>query len=200
MNKTNHHTKKRLIIGISGASGAVLAIEILKLLNEIEGWETHLVISEGAKKTIILETNYTIDYISELADKVYSINDIGASIASGTFKVEGMIVIPCSMKTVAGIACGYSDNLIARAADVTIKENRKLILAIRESPLSAIHLRNMLLLSKLGVIIMPLMISYYNKPHNLEEVNKNFAIRILDKFGVNIDGFLRWGEEEIEYE
>lgn len=200
MNKTNHHTKKRLIIGISGASGAVLAIEILKLLNEIDGWETHLVISEGAKKTIILETNYTIDYVSGLADKVYSINDIGASIASGTFKVEGMIVIPCSMKTVAGIACGYSDNLIARAADVTIKENRKLILAIRESPLSAIHLRNMLFLSKLGVIIMPLMIAYYNKPHNLEEVNKNFAIRILDKFGVNIDGFLRWGEEEIEYE
>lgn len=187
-------TKKRLVLGISGASGAILAIEILKSLKENNEWEVHLVISDGAMKTIELETDYNLDDINKLADKTYSIKDIGASIASGTFKTEAMIIIPCSMKTVAGIACGYSDNLLLRAADVTIKENRKLILAVRESPLSAIHLRNMLSLASLGVTIMPLMISYYNRPNTLEEVNRNFVARILDKIGIEADGFTRWGE------
>jgi len=187
-------TKKRLVLGISGASGAILAIEILKLLKENNEWEVHLVISKGAKKTIALETDYKLDDINNLADKTYAIEDIGASIASGTFKTEGMIIIPCSMKTVAGIACGYSDNLLLRAADVTIKENRKLILAVRESPLSTIHLKNMLSLANLGVTIMPLMISYYNKPHTLEEINRNFVARILDKIGIEADGLDRWGE------
>lgn len=187
-------TKKRLVLGISGASGAILAIEILKSLKKNNEWEVHLVISDGATKTIELETDYKLDDINKLADKTYSIKDIGASIASGTFKTEGMIIIPCSMKTVAGIACGYSDNLLLRAADVTIKENRKLILAVRESPLSTIHLKNMLSLANLGVTIMPLMISYYNRPHTLEEINRNFVARILDKIGIEADGFTRWGE------
>lgn len=187
-------TKKRLVLGISGASGAILAIDILKSLKENNEWEVHLVISDGAVKTIELETDYKLDDINKLADKTYSIKDIGASIASGTFKTEAMIIIPCSMKTVAGIACGYSDNLLLRAADVTIKENRKLILAVRESPLSTIHLKNMLSLANLGVTIMPLMISYYNRPHTLEEVNRNFVARILDKIGIETDDFVRWGE------
>lgn len=187
--------KKRLIIGISGASGVVLAIEVLKILKNYNEWESHLIITEGAEKTIPLETEYSVEEVKKLADKVYLQKDIAASIASGSYRAEGMLIIPCSMKTVAGVASGYSDNLLLRAADVTIKENRKLILAVRESPLSPIHLKNMLYLSKLGVVIMPLMVSYYSKPKTIEEMNRNLAYRILDKFGVEVQGMYRWGDE-----
>ncbi|OAA90442.1 UbiX family flavin prenyltransferase [Clostridium ljungdahlii] len=189
--------KKRLVIGMSGASGAILGIEILKILREYSEWETHLVISKGAEETIAGETNYKLKDVTDLADKVYSIKDIGASIASGTFKTEGMIIVPCSMKTVAGIACGYSDNLLLRAADVIIKEKRKLILVARECPLSTIHLRNMLSLSELGVIIMPPMVSYYNKPVDINDLNKHIIGKILDRFGIEISGFNRWGESDV---
>lgn len=190
------NNKKRLVIGMSGASGAILGIEILKILKENSHWETHLVISRGAEETIIQETEYKPMEVMNLADKVYSIKDIGASIASGTFKAEGMIIVPCSMKTVAGIACGYSDNLLLRAADVTIKERRKLVIVARESPLSTIHLRNMLSLSELGGIIVPPMISYYNKPANLEDLNRHVIGKILDKFDIEVNGFNRWGESD----
>lgn len=183
---------KRLIVGISGASDIILGIEMLKIIKENVGWQIHLVISKSAKQILSYESKYKIDDLVCLADKVYSIEDIGANIASGTFKSEGMIVIPCSMKTVAGIACGYSDNLLLRAADVIIKEKRKLILVPRESPLSVIHLKNMLFLAQLGVIIMPPMITYYNNPHNLEEVNRQIIGNILDKFGIQVSGFYRW--------
>ncbi|WP_326513417.1 UbiX family flavin prenyltransferase [Clostridium intestinale] len=187
--------KKRLVVGMSGASGAILGIELLKILKENPEWETHLVISRGAEETILQETTYKLEEVGVLADKVYSNKDIGASIASGTFKTEGMIVIPCSMKTVAGIASGYSDNLLLRAADVVIKEKRKLILAARETPLSTIHLRNMLTLSELGAHIIPPMVSYYNKPANIEDLNKHIVSKILDKFDIEVEGFRRWGEE-----
>lgn len=190
----NIKNKKRLVIGISGASGAVLGIEILKILRENTDWETHLVISRGAELTIPKETEYTLEDVMHLADKVYDINNIGAGIASGTFKTDGMIIVPCSMKTVAGIASGYSDNLLLRAADVTIKERRNLILVTRESPLSTIHLRNMLTLSELGAFIIPPMISYYNKPLCLEDMNRHIVGKILDKFGIDVSGFNRWGE------
>lgn len=186
--------KKRLVIGMSGASGAVLGIELLKALKENPEWETHLVISRGAEETILQETNYKPEEVMNLADKAYCINDIGASIASGTFKTEGMIVVPCSMKTVAGIACGYSDNLLLRAADVTIKERRSLILVTRECPLSTIHLRNMLTLSELGAVIMPPVATYYNKPESLEDMNRHIIGKILDRFGIELDGFNKWGE------
>lgn len=186
--------KKRLVIGMSGASGAVLGIELLKALKENPEWETHLVISRGAEETILQETNYKPEEVMNLADKAYCINDIGASIASGTFKTEGMIVVPCSMKTVAGIACGYSDNLLLRAADVTIKERRGLILVTRECPLSTIHLRNMLTLSELGAVIMPPVATYYNKPESLEDMNRHIIGKILDRFGIELDGFNKWGE------
>jgi 4-hydroxy-3-polyprenylbenzoate decarboxylase len=187
-------SKKRLVIGMSGASGAILGIEILKILREYPEWETHLVISKGAEQTIIQETKYKPIEVIDLADKVYSVKDIGASIASGTFKTEGMVIIPCSMKTVAGIACGYSDNLLLRAADVTIKEKRKLVIAARECPLSTIHLRNMLSLSELGAIIIPPMMSYYNKPTSIEDLNLHIIGKILDKFNIEVSGFNRWGE------
>ncbi|AZV56705.1 UbiX family flavin prenyltransferase [Clostridium sp. AWRP] len=189
--------KRRLIIGMSGASGAILGIEILKILREYSEWETHLVISKGSEETIAGETNYKLEDVMDLADKAYSIKDIGASIASGTFKTEGMIIVPCSMKTLAGIACGYSDNLLLRAADVIIKEKRKLVLVARECPLSTIHLRNMLSLSELGVIIMPPMVSYYNKPADINDLNKHIIGKILDRFGIEVSGFNRWGENDV---
>ncbi len=187
--------KKRLVVGMSGASGAILGIELLKILKENPEWETHLVISRGAEATILQETTYKLEEVGTLADKVYSIKDIGAGIASGTFKTEGMIILPCSMKTLAGIASGYSDNLLLRAADVTIKEKRKLILAVRETPLSTIHLRNMLTLSELGAYIIPPMVTYYNKPESIEDMNHHIVAKILDKFDIEVDGFKRWGEE-----
>lgn len=190
------NNKKRLVIGMSGASGAILGIEMLRILKENSQWETHLVISRGAEETIIQETEYEPMEVMNLADKVYSVKDIGASIASGTFKAEGMIIVPCSMKTVAGIACGYSDNLLLRAADVMIKERRKLVIVARESPLSTIHLRNMLSLSELGAIIVPPMISYYNKPASLEDLNRHVIGKILDKFDIEVNGFNRWGESD----
>lgn len=186
--------KKRLVIGISGASGAILGIELLKILQQNTEYETHLVISRGAEETIPQETRYRLSEVMELADCIYNVKNIGASIASGTFKTEGMIVIPCSMKTAAGIACGYSDNLLLRAADVTMKERRKLVLVTRETPLSTIHLRNMLTLSELGAVIMPPMVSYYNKPANLEEMNRHILGKILDQFGIEIERYKRWGE------
>lgn len=191
MKKTN---KKRLVIGMSGASGALLGIQMLEILKENPKWESHLVISKGAEETIKQETEYTIEDVIKLADNAYSIKDIGASIASGTFKTEGMVIVPCSMKTVAGIACGYSDNLLLRAADVTIKERRNLVLVARESPLSTIHLRNMLTLSELGAIIIPPMITYYNKPNNLNDLNRHIIGKVLDRFGIEVNGFNRWGE------
>lgn len=194
MKKTN---KKRLVIGMSGASGASLGIQMLEILRENTEWESHLVISKGAEETIKQETEYTVEDVMKLADKVYAIKDIGANIASGTFKTEGMVIVPCSMKTVAGIACGYSDNLLLRAADVTIKERRNLVLVARESPLSTIHLRNMLSLSELGAIIMPPMITYYNKPHDINDLNRHIIGKVLDRFGIEIRGFNRWGENNI---
>ncbi len=190
--KTNN--KKRLVIGMSGASGAILGIDILKTLKDNPEWETNLVISRGAELTIAEETEYTLDAVIQLADKVYDIKNIGASIASGTFKTEGMIIVPCSMKTVAGVACGYSDNLLLRAADVTIKERRNLVVVPRESPLSTIHLRNLLALAKAGAMIIPPMVTYYNQPLSLADMNRHIIGKILDKFGIEVVGFTRWGE------
>jgi flavin prenyltransferase len=188
------NNKKRLVVGMSGASGAILGIEVLKVLRENPEWETHLVISKGAELTILEETEYTLDEVKGLAEKVYDINNIGESIASGTFKTEGMIIVPCSMKTVAGIASGYSDNLLLRAADVTIKERRNLVIVARESPLSTIHLRNLLVLAQAGAIIIPPMVTYYNKPISLEDMNRQIVGKILDKFGIEVAGFNRWSE------
>jgi len=185
---------KRIVIGMSGASGAILGIELLQMLQSYPGVESHLVISQGAEKTILHETKYTLQDVVDMADVAYPIENIGASIASGTFKAEGMIIVPCSMKTLAGIACGYSDNLLLRAADVTIKEKRKLILVARESPLSPIHLKNMCTLSDYGATIMPPMLTYYNKPTSIEDMNRHIIGKILNCFGLEMAGFNRWGE------
>lgn len=191
-NMTN--AKKRLVIGMSGASGAILGITMLNILKDYPEWESHLVITRGAELTIQDETNYTIEQVKNLADEVYDIYNIGDKLASGTFKTEGMVIIPCSMKTVAGVASGYSDNLLLRAADVALKEGRKLVLVARESPLSLIHLRNMTACTEAGAIILPPMITYYNKPLSIDDMNKHIVAKILDNFGIEVKGFKRWGE------
>ncbi len=186
---------KRLVVGISGASGAILAIELLKAMSVMPGWETHLVVSDGARRTIAHETPYTIEQVAALATRHHPIEDVGALVASGTFKTAGMVVVPCSMKTVAGIATGYSDNLLLRAADVAIKERRKLVLVARESPLSPVHLRNLQAVSDLGVVILPPVLTFYNHPSGIEDMTRHIVGKVLDVFGIELPRFQRWGQE-----
>jgi len=184
---------KRIIIGISGASGIQLGVAILQVLRDCPDWETHLVMTHGAEVTLGFETDKTPDAVKAMADVVHPIDDLAASISSGTFKTEGMIVAPCSMKTAAGIANGYSENLLLRAADVVIKERRRLLLVPRESPLSSIHLRNLLTLSELGVFILPPVPAFYQKPKDMNDVIKHITGRALSYFGIETDLFRPWG-------
>lgn len=185
--------KRRIVLGVSGASGAPLAERLLRELQSREDIESHLVISYGGERTIEEECAISVDEFKALADVVYDNRNIGASIASGTFRTEGMVVLPCSMKTVAGIAQGFSENLLLRAADVMIKEQRRLILVPRESPFSKIHLDNMAYLSAVpGIQILPPVISYYHHPVTLEDVEKQIVGKILGKFDIETSGFRRW--------
>lgn len=178
---------KRLLIGMSGASGAPITVELLKRLQVMEAVESHLIVTRGAELTLWQETGLSLNQLAGIADVCYQNDDIGAAPASGSFRMEGMIVVPCSMKTVAGIASGYSDNLLLRAADVTLKEHRKLILVARESPLSTIHLRNLYELSQMGAVIMPPMLTYYRTPASLEDCTQYMVERILGQFGLSED-------------
>lgn len=184
--------KKRIIVGISGASGAPIAIELLKALQSISDVETHLIYTYGAERTLLQETNYSLKEIEELADVVYDNHNIGAALASGSYKTEAMVVVPCSMKTVAGIVSGYSDNLLLRAADVVVKERRRLVLVTRECPLSPIHLRNMLELANMGVSILPPVLSYYNHPETIQDATNHVVGKILDTLGMEYGKFHRW--------
>lgn len=186
---------KRLIIGISGASGVPITIALLKAIRNLDDWTSCLVISKGGEKTIEMETDYTVQEVIDLADEVHDIKNIGASIASGTYKTEGMVIVPCSMKTLAGIANGYSDNLLLRAADVVLKERRKLVLVARETPFNTIHLRNMLSLSQMGAIIMPPMQTYYNMPQTVQDMIDHITGKILDVFDIDYQNFRRWNPE-----
>lgn len=183
-NSFRMETMRRILVGISGASGAPIAIRLLQKLEENPDVETHLVMTRGAKLTIEQETNDTIDQVRNLADVIYENEEIGAKPASGSFPIDAMIIVPCSMKTVAGIAGGYSDNLLLRAADVVIKEARPLLLVARESPLSPIHLRNLQELSAMGVQIIPPMISYYQGYRSIDDWTDNFVERLLRKLGL----------------
>jgi 4-hydroxy-3-polyprenylbenzoate decarboxylase len=186
--------KQRIVIGISGASGAILGIELLKTLRHLEGWETHLILSSGARRTIQLETTYTVAEVEQLADVVHPLGNIGASAASGTFRTAGMVIVPCSMKTLAGVAHGFSDNLLLRAADVTLKERRKLVLVPRETPFNLIHLRNMTSAAEAGAILLPPMLSFYQQPQSTEELVAHIAGKILSIFDIEHPGFQRWCE------
>lgn len=190
--------KKRLVIGVSGASGASLAVLLLRKMLQLSEWESHLIISAGAKRTIDIELNETIEQIEALASVVHDLHDIGSSIASGTFKTAGMVVIPCSMKTVAGIAHGYSDNLILRAADVTIKEHRPLVLVVRETPLHSIHLKNMSILASVGVTLMPPMMTFYNNPQSIDDMQMHIVGKVANEFGIELNGFKRWSGPPVD--
>lgn len=183
---------KRLVVGLSGASGAILAIELLTQIRELPDWESHLVISSGACRTIQLETEYSLAEVKALATKCYPLDDVGAGISSGTFKTEGMVIVPCSMKTLAGVASGFSPNLLLRAADVTLKERRNLVLAVRETPLNRIHLKNMVTAADAGAIILPAMLTYYNNPTSIQDMTNHIVGKILDVFDIAMPGFKRW--------
>ncbi len=183
---------KRVVVGVSGASGSLLGLECLKCLREA-GVESHLVVSRGAEITINQELDMSFDEFCTHADVVYDNRNIGASIASGTFPVEGMIVAPCSMKTLAGIANGYSENLLLRAADVQMKEQRRLVLMARETPFSPIHIDNMQRLCRVpGVMIMPPMLTFYNGPSTLDDMVHHMACKALATFGIECTGYKRW--------
>lgn len=181
--------KKRLLIGISGASGAPIAVELLRQLQKKESVESHLIITKGGELTLRQETGLAADDIKSMVDVYYENSSIGAQVASGSFRTEGMIIVPCSMKTVAGIVSGYSDNLLLRAADVMLKERRKLVLVARESPLSTVHLRNLYEMSRLGGIIIPPMLTYYNHPKTLEDCTAYAVQRILRQFDLDDDSY-----------
>lgn len=183
--------RPRLILGITGATGAVYGVRLLQLLQKAEV-ETHLVISKWGVRTLTEETQYTPDYVQRLATVHYSPSDQGAAIASGSFLAAGMIVCPCSVRTLAAIAHGYGDTLIHRAADVTLKERRKLVLVVRETPLSDIHLENMLKLSRMGAVIFPPVPAWYNQPQTLDDLVEDAATRILDQFGMHMPSAKRW--------
>src|SRR6187401_3211121 len=183
----------RLIVALSGATGSIYGIRLLECLRDA-GVETHVVISRWGVRTLVHETSYSKEQVEALATKAYAPGDMGAAISSGSFKTDGMIVAPCSAKTLAAIAHGVGDNLIHRAADVILKERRKLVLAVRESPLSEIHLENMLKLSRMGVVISPPLPAFYTRPASIDEMVDHSVSRILDQIGIHRD-VNRWSGE-----
>lgn len=185
--------KKRLIVAATGASGSPLLIQCLKLIREDGQFESCLIMSDGAKLTLAHETGKSAEELSALADETCDFTEIGAKPASGSYRTEGMLIVPCSMKTLAGIHAGYADNLILRAADVTLKEQRTLVLAARETPLSAIHLRNMQELAMIpGVRIVPPMLTYYIRPESVEEMTYHIAAKLVEPFGIEAPEYKRW--------
>jgi 4-hydroxy-3-polyprenylbenzoate decarboxylase len=182
-----------LIVAITGATGAIYGVRMLEMLRDA-GVETHLVISPWGRRTLIHETAYTVDDVQRLASVTYLPNDQGAAISSGSFLTAGMAIVPCSMRTLASVAHGLGDNLIHRAADVILKERRRLLLAPREAPLSEIHLENMLKLSRMGVVICPPMPGFYQRPESVDDLVNHSVVRMLDQFGIHVEGPGRWGE------
>jgi len=185
---------KRLIVGMSGASGIIYGIRLLEVLRGVKDVETHVVMSNAAKRTILLETDYTVHQVEGLADSMYSFSDIAASISSGSYKTMGMVVIPCAMKTLSGIANSYSDNLLLRAADVVLKDQRKLVIVARETPLHLGHIRLMAQVVEMGAIMMPPMPAFYHRPQTLDDIINQTVNRVLDLFDIELDHdlFNRW--------
>lgn len=182
---------RRLVVGMTGASGIAYGVRLLEMLRGT-GVETHLVMSQWAVRTLVHETNYSVQQVQDLATERYAIGDVGAAIASGSFLTMGMIVVPCSMRTMSAIANGFGDNLIHRAADVVLKERRKLVLAVRESPLNEIHLENMLKLARMGVSIAPPNPAFYTQPTSVNEIVDYSVTRLLDQLGIHLSTAERW--------
>jgi len=185
---------KRLIIGMSGATGSVFGVRLLEILADTD-IETHLIVSKWAQQTLEHETSFNLDDLRKLATVTYGSGDMGAKVSSGSFHVDGMVVVPCSVRTVASIAHGTGDNLVHRAADVVLKERRKLVLVVRETPLNDIHLENMLKLSRMGVTILPPVPAFYSRPTSLDEVIDHIVMRVLDQFEISQELAKRWDGE-----
>jgi 4-hydroxy-3-polyprenylbenzoate decarboxylase len=186
---------KRIIIGISGASGVIYGARLLEVLKDSD-YETHLIISESGKLNFEIETEYKTEDVEAMADVVYGHKNMAAALASGSFITEGMVVVPCTIKTLSGIANSYNENLIVRAADVTLKEKRKLVLVVRETPLHMGHLRLMTMAADMGAHILPPVPSFYHQPKNIEDIIDQTIGKIFDYLGIQHDLFKRWGENK----
>jgi len=187
-----HQQLLRLIVGITGSTGVIYGIRLLEVLKKLNV-ETHLIMTEWAIKCIGMETDHDADYVKSLAHSFSDERNMAASVSSGTHKVDGMIIAPCSMKTLSSIANGYDETLVARAAAVTIKEGRKLILMVRETPLSAINIENMLKLARLGIVILPPVTEFYTKPKTIDDIINHGIGKCLDQFDIEHDLYHRWG-------
>ena len=185
---------KRLIVGISGASGAIYGVRLLQVLRDVAGVETHLVMSNAARQPLALETDLSLKDVQALADVVHDSRDIAATISSGSFKTAGMVILPCSVKTLSGIVHSYTDSLVTRAADVVLKERRPLVLCVRETPLHLGHLRIMTQAAEMGAVIMPTVPAFYHRPQTLDDVINQTVNRVLDQFDIELpaDLFIRW--------
>ena len=184
----------RIIVAITGATGAIYGVRILQRLRDA-GAETHLVISRWGVRTLLHETTFSKEQVESLASVTYASGDMGAAISSGSFRTDGMVIVPCSAKTLAAVAHGFGENLVHRAADVILKERRKLVLVVREAPLSDIHLENMLKLSRMGAVMLPPMPAFYNHPQTVDDVVEHTVSRVLDQFGLDAGGSARWTGE-----
>ena len=184
----------KIIVAITGATGAIYGVRILQRLRDA-GAETHLVISRWGARTLLHETPYSREQVEALATVNYAPGDMGAAISSGSFRTDGMVIAPCSAKTLAAIAHGFGENLVQRAADVVLKERRRLVLVVREAPLSDIHLENMLKLSRMGSVVLPPMPAFYNHPRTVDDVVEHTVSRVLDQFGLDVSGVERWSGE-----
>ncbi len=187
---------KRLVVGMSGATGAIYGIRLLEALADTD-IEAHLVISNAARRTINMETTWSVDDVMALAHTCYDIRDIGANISSGSFLVEGMVVIPCAMKTLSGIAHSYNDNLLVRAADVNLKEGRKLVVVARETPFHKGHLNLMMQLADLGATILPPVPAFYCLPQTIDDIINHLVGKVLDMFHIENRMFQRWGSTKL---
>lgn len=185
---------KRLIVGISGASGAIYGVRLLQVLQQLPDIETHLILSNAARQTLALETDISLREVQALADVVHDARDIAASLSSGSFKTHGMVILPCSIKTLSGIVHSYTDGLLTRAADVVLKERRPLVLCVRETPLHLGHLRLMTQAAELGAVIMPPMPAFYHCPQSVQDIIDQTVNRVLDQFDIELpqDLFTRW--------
>ncbi|MEA9389131.1 UbiX family flavin prenyltransferase [Acerihabitans sp. TG2] len=185
---------KQLIVGITGASGAVYGVRLLQVLQTVDHVETHLVLSNAARQTLALETDYSVREVQAMADRVHDCRDIAASISSGSFKTAGMVILPCSMKTLSAIVNSYSDGLLSRAADVVLKERRTLVLCVRETPLHLGHLRLMTAAAEMGAVIMPPVPAMYHRPTSLQDIIDQTVNRVLDQFDIELpqELFERW--------
>ena len=191
MSMEGHGRELRLVVGITGATGSLIGIRLLQTLREL-GVETHLVMSKWGRATVELETDWTAAQVMALASRAYGPGDQAAALSSGSYRTDGMIIAPCSMKTLAAVRAGFGDGLVHRAADVTLKERRRLVLVPRELPLSEVHLENMLALARMGTVIAPPMPAFYNRPESVEDIVAHVVARVLDQFGLQAPDAKRW--------